>query len=78
MERLTSLTQDEQALVAERAVTAAAHKANREHTGVRIYTTATEHIWAVVAGRTVKTIMTTRKGQHLNETSPCNRYAIVG
>lgn len=77
MERVQHLDTKAQAIVAERAVAAAAHPKNREHTGVRILTTATEHVWAVVAGRTVKTIMVTPKGTHLNQTSPCNRYAVV-
>ena len=77
MQRLTTLTPEEQALVKERAVAAAAHPKNMEHTGVRILTTAGMHIWAVVAGRTVKTIISTPEGTHLDQTSPCNRYAVV-
>lgn len=77
MQRLTNLTAEERALVEERALAAAAHPANREHSGVRILTTSSQHIWAIVAGRTVKTIITTPAGQHLHKTSPCNRYAVV-
>jgi len=76
--RLTDLTADERALVKDRALQAAAHPKNREHTGVRIFTGHGQHVWAVVAGRTVKTIITTPEGQHLDQTSKCNRYAIVG
>ena len=77
MQRVSHLSASDQALVSERALAAAAHPKNGEHTGARILTTASEHIWAVVAGRTVKTIIVTPKGQHLDKTSPCNRYVII-
>jgi len=77
MGRLKDLAVDVQAAIKDRALAAASHPKNREHTGVRIYTGNGIHVWAVVAGRTVKTIITTPKGQHLDETSQCNRYAIV-
>lgn len=77
MQRLTGLSASDKATVEERALAAAAHPKNGEHTGVRIFTTSTQHVWAVVAGRTVKTIITTPKGTHLDKTSPCNRYAVV-
>lgn len=76
-QRLTMFTAEEQATIKERAVAAAAHPKNREHTGVRIFTGAGKHVWAVVAGRTVKTILTTPEGTHVAQTSPCNRYAVV-
>ena len=78
MQRVQHLSAQDQKLVLDRAVQAAAHPKNREHTGVRILTTSDQHVWAVVAGRTVKTILTSPKGVHLNQVSPCNRYAIVG
>ncbi len=77
VQRLDFLTEDETALVMERAVAAAAHPKNQDHTGVRILTAGGRHVWAVVSGRTVRTIMATDEGTHLDAVSPCNRYALV-
>ncbi len=77
-QRLTSFNAEQQATIKAAAVKAAAHPKNQEHTGARIYTAAGQHIWAIVAGGTVKTIMATAEGTHINTVSPCNRYAIIG
>lgn len=58
----------------ERAVEAAAK--SKDHTGVKLMKHTLGDIWAVVAGRTVKTLIVTAPGVHLDQTSPCNRYYI--
>lgn len=72
--RLSHLNATEQATVKGNAVEAAAN--SKDHTGVKVLSHAGGDVWAVVAGRTVKTIIVTAHGTHLDKTSPCNRYYI--
>lgn len=73
-QRLTHLTDAEQGLVREYAVEAA--DKSKGHTGVKVMSNVGGDVWAVVAGRTVKTIIVTTHGVHLDKTSQCNRYYI--
>ena len=73
-QRLSHLDATEKAQVKERAIEAA--EKSKGHTGVKVMAHDQGDVWAVVAGRTVKTIITTAHGQHLRETSPCNKYYI--
>ena len=76
-QRLGAISAQGKLLVRDRALAAAGHPANREHTGVRVLTENGVHVWVVVAGRTVKTVLTTPEGVHLCKVSQCNRYAVV-
>ena len=72
--RLTFLTATEQETVKAYSIEAAAN--SKDHTGVKVLSHTGGDVWAVVAGRTVKTIIVTAHGTHLDETSPCNRYYV--
>ena len=73
-QRLSSFSPQVQAVIKARAIEAAAKSKN--HTGVKVLAADQGDVWAVVAGRTVKTIIVTPSGQHLSKTSPCNKYYI--
>ena len=73
-QRLSQFSPQTQAIIKARAIEAAAK--SPDHTGVKLLKDASGDVWVVVAGRTVKTIIVTPHGQHLEETSPCNRYYI--
>ena len=73
-QRLGHLNKEQQAQVAERAVEMA-DKFTDNHFGVKVFVHQGGDVWAVVSGRTVRTIITTKHGTHLDKTSPCNKYA---
>ena len=73
-QRLGHLNKEQQAQVAARAVEMAA-KYTDNHFGVKVHVHLDRDTWAVVSGRTVRTIITTKHGVHLDKTSPCNKYA---
>lgn len=73
-ERLQGLSAEDMELVKARSIEAA--ELSKNHTGVLVKRASFGDIWAVVAGRTVKTIIVTISGVHLSQTSPCNKYHI--
>lgn len=73
-QRLQGLSQEDMQTVKARAIEAA--ELSKNHTGVLVKRASIGDIWAVVAGRTVKTIIVTASGVHLDKTSKCNRYHI--
>lgn len=73
-QRLSHLTAADQGLVKGYAMEAAAN--SKGHTGVKVLSNTGGDVWVIVAGRTVKTLIVTTHGVHLDQTSQCNRYYI--